>query len=132
MNTHEEYEKISVMNDSGASETVVSVEKFEPYPIEKRTASDTTYSSAAGKQAEDVVNVGQRHIPVVGDHDTESWAKFQMSRGPGHDKVLGSVSRWDGSGLSVVFRHPEQERYILNNSIGYRTYFAAPKRVSLP
>ena len=36
MNTHDEYEKIAVVNDSGASETVVSVEKFESYPIVKR------------------------------------------------------------------------------------------------
>ena len=68
MSTHEEYEQIAVMIDSGASETEASVEKFELYPIEKTAASGTTYSSAAGKQAEDIVNVCQRYIRVVDDH----------------------------------------------------------------
>ena len=62
MNTHEEYDKTAVMIDSGASETAASVVKFESYPIEKTRASGRTYSSQAGKQAEDVVNVGQRYI----------------------------------------------------------------------
>ena len=68
--------------DSGANETVASVEKCESHPVEKTTASDTTYSSAAGKKAEDIVNVGQGYIRVVDDHGTESWAKFQT------DKIL--------------------------------------------
>ena len=49
---YEEYEKIDVMIDSGASDTAASVEKFESYPNEKTTAPGTAYSSAAGKQAE--------------------------------------------------------------------------------
>ena len=62
MRTHEEYKKIEVTVDSGASDEVASVEKLESYPIEKTTASGTTYSSAVGKQAEEIVNVGQRYI----------------------------------------------------------------------
>ena len=57
MNTHDEYEKIAAMIDSGATVTVVLVEKFESYPIEQATTSCTTYSSAAGKQEEEIVNV---------------------------------------------------------------------------
>ena len=72
MNTHDEYEKFAVMISSGASET--------------------TYLSAARKQAEDIVNVGQRYMRVVDDHGTESWAKFQMCKGLGQHKILGSVS----------------------------------------
>ena len=78
MSTREVYEKVAVTIDAGASEIVASVEKFESYPIEKTTASGTTYSSVAGKQAEDNVNVGQRYIRVVDDHGLESWAKSQM------------------------------------------------------
>ena len=39
---HEDYEKIEVMIDSGASETVASEDKFGTYPLEKTTASGTT------------------------------------------------------------------------------------------
>ena len=60
MTTHEMYEKIAAVIDSGVTETAASVEKFESYPIEKTTAPSTTYSSAAENQAEDTVYVGQR------------------------------------------------------------------------
>ena len=93
MNTHEEYEKMAVMIDSGASETAVSVEKFESSPIEKTTASGTTYASSAGKQAENIVNVGQRYIRVVDNHAT--WrTKFQMCSGLGQDKLLEAPAGW--------------------------------------
>ena len=49
---HEDYEKIEVMIDSGASETVASEDKFGTYPLEKTMATGTTYSSAAAKQSE--------------------------------------------------------------------------------
>ena len=57
MSSHKECVKIAVTIDSGASGTVASVDKFGSYPVETTTASDTTYASAAGKQAEDIVNV---------------------------------------------------------------------------
>ena len=96
MNTHDEYYKIAVMIDSGASETVASAEKFESYPIEK-TTSGTTCSSAAEQQAEDTANVSQRYIRVVDDRGMESWAKFEMCKGLGQDKILGSVFRVGGT-----------------------------------
>jgi hypothetical protein len=84
MNVHDdEYEKVSVMIDSGASETVGSMEKFPSYPLETTTASGTTYSSAAEKQAEDIVNMGQKYVQVVDEYGVESWAKFQMCKGFG-------------------------------------------------
>ena len=46
---HEDYENIEVMIDSGASETVASEDKFGTYPLERTTATGTTYSSAAAK-----------------------------------------------------------------------------------
>ena len=57
MNTHNVYEKLAVMLAVGASETA---------------------ASAAGKQAEDIANVGQRYIRVVDGHGMESWAKFEV------------------------------------------------------
>ena len=78
MNTHDEYEKIAAMIDSGGTETLVSVVKFESYPIEQATASGTTYSSAPGKQEEEIVNVDQRYVRVVDDHGMARWSKFCM------------------------------------------------------
>ena len=76
--------------------------KCESYPLEKTTASGTTYSSGAQKQAEDIVNV-------------EYGTKFQMCRGLGQDRIQGGVSRLVESGHSVVLREPELESYIQNN-----------------
>lgn len=121
-NIHDEYEKIEVMVDSGASETVASQDKFPTYQLEETTASGTTYSSAAEKQAEDIVNVGQKYVQVVDDKGNESWAKFQICKGLGANRILGSVSRLVESGHSVVFRSPEMGSYIQNNTNGYRTY----------
>ena len=70
-------------------------------PNREATRSGTPYSSAAGKQTEDVVNDGQRCIRVVDDHGTESWAKFTMCRGLGQDRTLGSGSRLVTSGHQV-------------------------------
>ena len=122
MNVHEEYEKISVMIDSGASETVASQDQFASYPLEQTTASGTVYSSAAEKQAEDIVNLGQKYVQVVDEYGKESWAKFQICKGLGQDKILGSVSRLVESGHSVVFRSPELGSYIQNNANGHRVY----------
>jgi hypothetical protein len=122
MSIHDEYEKVAVMIDSGASETVASADKFPSYPLEATTASGTTYSSAAEKQAEAIVNVGQKYVQVVDEYGIESWAKFQICKGLGQDKILGSVSRLVEAGHVVVFRKPELGSYIQNNMNGYRTY----------
>ena len=70
MNAYDEYENIAVVIDSGASETVASVEKFESYPLEKTTASGMTCSLAVGKEAEEIVHVGQRYTRIVDEHGT--------------------------------------------------------------
>ena len=119
---HDEFEKIAVMVDSGASETVASHDRFPSYPVVGTTASGTTYSSAAENQSEDIVNVGEKFVEVVDENGTASWAKFQMCKGLGQEKILGSVSRLVQSGHTVVFRSPELGSYIENNANGYRTY----------
>ena len=80
-NIHDEYEKIEMMIDSGASETVASQDKFSSYPLVETTASGTTYSSAAEKDVEQIINVGQKYVQVVDSRGNESWAKFQMCKG---------------------------------------------------
>ena len=119
---YEDYEKIEVMVDSGASETVASEDKFGTYPIERTTATGTTYSSAAAKQTEEIVNLGQRYVQVTDERGTESWAKFQICKGLGANRILGSVSRLVEAGHTVVFQSPELGSYIKNNTNGYRTY----------
>lgn len=67
-NVQEEWEKISMMVDSGASETVASIEHFEGYPLVRTTASGTSYSSASADPKEDVVNVGEKFVETVGEN----------------------------------------------------------------
>ena len=55
----QEYEKISIMIDSGASETVAPADKFGGYELKKTTATGTTYSSAAAASAA-IVNKGEK------------------------------------------------------------------------
>jgi hypothetical protein len=71
-NIHDEHEKIEVMVDSGPSETVASQDKFPSYPMMETTASGTTYSSAVEKQAEDIVNLGQKYAQVVDEMGNET------------------------------------------------------------
>ena len=121
-NIHDEYEKISVMVDSGASETVAPHDKFPSYELIETTASGITYSSAAESQAEDIVNMGEKFVETSDVNGVKSWAKFQMCKGLGNGKILGSVSRLVQANHTVVFRDPEWGSYIENNSNGYRTY----------
>ena len=69
-----------MMIDSVASETVAYHDKFPSYPLEETTASGTTYSSAAGKDAAQIVNVDQKYVQVVDARGNESWAKIQMCK----------------------------------------------------
>ena len=119
---HEDYEKIEVMIDSGASETVASEDIFGTYPLEKTTATGTTYSSAAAKQSEDIVNLGQTYVQVTDERGRETWATFQICSGLGSNRILGSVCRLAQAGNSVVFQPPEIGSYIQNNSSGGRMY----------
>ncbi len=61
-NVHDDCEKIEMMIDSGAGEKVASQDKFPTYPMIETTASGTTYSSAAEKEAEHIVNMGQKYV----------------------------------------------------------------------
>ena len=119
----DDYEKVSIMIDSGASETVAPAECFESYDLVKTTASGTTYASAAAGDCNEIVNIGEKFVEVVDENGTTTWAKFQVCRGLGKDKVLGSVSRLVQAGHRVVFQSPELGSYIENVVNGYRTYF---------
>lgn len=76
---------ISIMIDSGASETVASSDSFADYPLVQTAASGTTYTSAAAIAAEEITNVGEKYIQVVDSNGVESMTKFQMCRGLGRN-----------------------------------------------
>ena len=78
--------------------------------------------SAAEKEAEQIVNVGQKYVQVVDARGNESWAKIQMCKGVRQNMILGSVSRLVEAGHSVGFRSLEMGSYIQNNRNGHRTY----------
>ena len=118
----DEFEKISIMIDSGANETVVSHDRSPSYDLIKTTASGITYSSAAESQAEDIANVGEQFVETVDDNGVTSWAKFQMCKGLSGGRILGSVSRLVQSNHTVVFRDPSLGSYIENNDNKYRSY----------
>ena len=68
------------------------------------------------------MNIGEKFVEVVDENGTTTWAKFQVFRGLGKDKVLGSVSRLVQAGHRVVFQSPELGSYIENVVNGYLTY----------
>ena len=97
MSTREEYEKIAVMINPGASETVASEERFESYPIEKTTASGTTYQQLGSKQ-----KICQRWSEIHSSrrrHGTESWAKFQTRSTQDAGKGLQIGGIWTLGGV---------------------------------
>ena len=66
--------------------------------------------------------MGEKFVEVTDDNGNNTWAKFQMCKGLGHNKILGSVSRLVQAGHNVVFRSPELGSYIENTNNGHRTY----------
>ena len=68
------------MIDSGASEAVASHDKFPSYPLEETTASGTTYSSAAEKEAEQILNVGQKYVQVVMHAETKAGPRSRCAK----------------------------------------------------
>ena len=117
----EEYEQISVMVDSGASETVASEEKFEAYELIATTAVGTQYSAAAESGAA-IVNKGEKLIDVVDANGVATKARFQICSGLSQSKILGSVSRLVQAGHTVVFRNPQKGSYIQNDANGYKNF----------
>ena len=120
-NTHEEYEQISLMIDSGSSETVASSDKFQGYQLVPTSAVGTKYSSAS-EEAQAIVNAGEKVIEIVDSNGTANQLRIQMCDGLSSNKVLGSVSRLVQAGHRVVFQDPQYGSYIENVSNKYRVY----------
>ena len=133
MRTHEEYKKIEVTVDSGASDEVASVEKLESYPIEKTTASGTTLLVQQLGSKQKRLSTLVRDTSVD-DHCTESWAQVpdvQRSRSrqdPGKRQQIGGLlDTWWCSDIQIRGRYR-----IKVNSNGYRDVLAAAQWVLRP
>lgn len=121
--THsEEHDMVSVMIDSGASEAMVSSDRFADYMLAQTSAPDTAYTSAAAGTPDEIIHAGEKYTFVVGSSGAEPMAMSQMCKGPGRDQALATVSRLVQSGHSVVARAPEYGSYIAYNINGYRRY----------
>ena len=68
-NVHDEYEKISLMIDSGSSETVASSEKLPGYELLGTDAVGTKYSSAS-EDGKAIVNAGEKIIEIMDANGT--------------------------------------------------------------
>lgn len=111
------YEMLSIMVDSGASETVASRDEFKNYELKMTSPTRATCSSAAEASAA-IVNKGETIIVAADDRGVVSYVKFQMCDGLSENKILGSVSRLVRAGHTVVFQNPKWGRCVVNDPKG--------------
>ena len=79
VNTHGgEYEKVFLMIDSGASETVASETEFGGYPLQKTTATGVTYAGAA-EQRNEITNVGEKCVETIDENGVTSWKLCELT-----------------------------------------------------
>ena len=120
MRAHEEYDKIAVVIDSGVRNTVASARSSSR--VQPRRQQHHAHCSCQKRGSKQRISSVLRYIRVFDDHRKVSWAKFQMCKGLGSNKMLGSISRLLESGHPVVFRDPGEGKYTENTSNCYRTY----------
>ena len=115
------WEQISFMVDSGASETVACSNKFIEYDTVETTATGTEYSSA-GSGGAVIKNAGEKRKEVITANGVESYMKVPMCDNLNPEKFLASVSRLSQAGHRVVFDDPISGSYIENKSTGVKTW----------
>ena len=118
---HQEWEKVSFMVDSGASETVTNSAKFVSFETAETSATGTEYS-CAGSGGLSIVNAGEKRIEVMDENGVMSFMKVQMCENLNPKKFLASVSRINQAGHRVVFDDPVSGSYIENKTTGKRTW----------
>ena len=116
-NLEEGWEFISILIDSGSTETVAPKDILEGYELISTDWSEAGkgYSAANGSE---IQNLGEK--VVKGQTATGMWCsmKFQVCS---VTKPLGSVSRMCQAGSRVIFCPPEEGSYIENVRTGRRT-----------
>ena len=118
---NQEWEKVSFMVDSGASETVANSAKFVAFETVETSASGTEYS-CAGNGGPSIMNVGEKRIEVVDESGNYSFMKVQVCDNLNPKKFLASVSRINQAGHRVVFDDPSSGSYIENKLTGARRW----------
>ena len=123
-----EWEKISFMIDSGASEILANPDKFSEYPLAKTTASGTEYSSAA-EAGGAMTNVGERVIEVMDVFGCMSYINVQVREGLRGRKMLASVSRLHQAAHRLVFDTPDCGSYTERKTSGTRRWLRSENGV---
>ena len=118
---HEQWEMVSFMVDSGASETVANSASFVGFETVETSATGTKYSTA-GQGGPVVTNRGEKVIEVMDNNGAMSFMKVQMCDNMDPKKYLASVSRINQAGHKVVFDSPENGSYIENKETGNKTW----------
>jgi hypothetical protein len=116
-----DWEKVSFMVDSGASETVANEEMFEGFPLSETSSTGTEYSSACNG-GPSIKNAGEKVIEVMNGNGEMNFMKVQMCSNLNPRKFLASVSRISQAGHRVVFDVPEEGSYIENKITGVKTW----------
>ena len=116
-NVEEGWEFISILIDSGSTETVAPKDSLHGYELVSTDWSEAGkgYSAANGS---DITNLGEK--VVTGQATNGMWCtmRFQICE---VTKPLGSVSRICQAGSRVVFGPPEEGSYIEHIKTGKRT-----------
>lgn len=109
------YKAISILIDSGASDSVAPPGLFPEIPVYETNASrgGLEYTAAGGQN---IPNLGMCRPIIYRTDGSAMTMSFQVA---GVSKALGAVSRIVGSGSRVVFDHPSDGGpYIENKSTG--------------
>ena len=116
-----EWENVSFMVDSGASETVANSAMFQGFETYETSATGTEYSSAA-KGGDKITNEGEKRIEVMDENGTMKFMRVQMCDNLNPKKFLASVSRMTQAGHRVVFDSPDQGSYVEDKKTGVKTW----------
>ena len=119
--TQWDWNKVSFMVDSGASETVANDEEFPEFELVETTASGTEYSSACNGGPV-ITNMGEKVIEVMDANGDMAFMKVQMCRDLNKKKLLASVSRITQAGHMVSFRPPTMGSFIQNVKSGKKIW----------
>ena len=116
-NIEEGWEFISILIDSGSTETVAPIDSLKGYELTSTDWSEAGkgYSAANGT---DIPNLGEKVVKGQAANGMWCTMKFQICK---VTKPLGSVSRICQAGSRVVFGPPSEGSYIEHVESGRKT-----------
>ena len=109
----EGWQRLSIIIDSGAAETVIPYKQIKGYAVQETEDSKEgrCYASATG---DPIPNMGEQTLPLQTAEGT--WRSMRFQAAP-VERPLGSVMRICAAGHRVVF-DAEEGSYILNKTTG--------------